>query len=45
MIIEGKSSTKDVVKYLNQLSKKIKIFHIKDTNMCFFKIINKRKNI
>ena len=35
--IEGKSSTKDVVKYLNQLSKKIKIFHIKDTNMCFFK--------
>ena len=35
--IQGKTSTKDVYKYLNYLSKEIKICHIKDTNMCFFK--------
>ena len=33
----NKSSTKDVFKYLNNLSKKINIYHIKDTNMCFYK--------
>ena len=33
----NKSSTKDVFKYLNSLSKKISIYHIKDTNMCFYK--------
>ena len=33
----NKSSTKDVFKYLNSLSKKINIYHIKDTNMCFYK--------
>tara|TARA_Y100000590_G_scaffold68711_1_gene74899 strand:+ start:4679 stop:5464 length:786 start_codon:yes stop_codon:yes gene_type:complete len=32
-----KSSTKDVFKYLNKLNKEIKINHIKDTNMCFYK--------
>jgi len=35
--ISDKSSTKDVFRYLNILSEKIKIFHIKDTNMCFYK--------
>ena len=35
--IPGKTSTKDVCKYLNYLSKNINIFHIKDTNMCFYK--------
>ena len=35
--LPGKTSTKDVYKYLNFLSKKINIFHIKDTNMCFYK--------
>ena len=35
--ISDKSSTKDVFNYLNILSEKIKIFHIKDTNMCFYK--------
>tara|TARA_B100000579_G_C22768704_1_gene822865 strand:+ start:118 stop:903 length:786 start_codon:yes stop_codon:yes gene_type:complete len=33
----NKSSTKDVFKFLNNLSKKINIYHIKDTNMCFYK--------
>ena len=35
--IADKSSTTDVFKYLNNLSKTINIYHIKDTNMCFYK--------
>ncbi len=34
---QGKTSTRDVYRYLNNLSKEIKICHIKDTNMCFYK--------
>ena len=36
-LITKKFSTKDVFKYLNSLSKKISIYHFKDTNMCFYK--------
>ena len=36
-----KKSTSDVVKYLNELSKKFPIFHINRTHMCFFKNLNK----
>jgi predicted O-methyltransferase YrrM len=35
--VVGKESCKDVCKYINELEKKKKIFHIKDTSMCFFK--------
>ena len=33
----GKESAKDVVKYLNAISKEKKIYHIKNTSLCFFK--------
>ena len=35
--VVGKDSCKDVCKYINELEKEKKIFHIKDTSMCFFK--------
>ena len=35
--VVGKESCKDVCKYINELEKEKKIFHIKDTSMCFFK--------
>jgi predicted O-methyltransferase YrrM len=35
--VVGKESCKDVCKYINELEKGKKIFHIKDTSMCFFK--------
>ena len=34
--VPGKSSDKDVVKYLNKISKNKKIFHIEDTSLCYF---------
>ena len=33
----GKESCKDVCKFINELEKNKKIFHIKDTSMCYFK--------
>ena len=33
----GKESCKDVCKYINELEKEKKIFHIKNTSMCYFK--------
>jgi predicted O-methyltransferase YrrM len=35
--VVGKESCKDVCRYINELEKEKKIFHIKDTSMCFFK--------
>ncbi len=35
--IPGKESAKDVVKYLNTISKEKKIYNIKNTSLCFFK--------
>ena len=35
--IPGKESAKDVVKYLHEISKEKKIYHIKNTTLCFFK--------
>ena len=32
----GKSSSKDVVRYLNSISKQKKIFKIKNTSLCFY---------
>ena len=37
--VPGKRSAKDVVKYINQISKQKKIYKIKDTSLCIF--INK----
>ena len=37
--VPGKKSAKDVVKYINEISKKKKIYKIKNTSLCFF--INK----
>jgi len=34
--VPGKKSSKDIVKYLNKISKERKIYHIKNTSMCFF---------
>jgi predicted O-methyltransferase YrrM len=34
--VPGKSSAKDVVKYINEISKKKKIYKIKNTSLCFF---------
>ena len=34
--VPGKKSSNDIVKYLNQISKEKKIYHIKNTSMCFF---------
>lgn len=35
--ILGKESSKDVVRYLNQISKKKKIYSIENTSLCYFK--------
>ena len=35
--VPGKESAKDVVKYLHEISKEKKIFHVKNTTLCFFK--------
>ena len=37
--VPGKKSSKDIVKYLNKISKERKIYHIKNTSMCFFQNI------
>ena len=34
--VPGKTSVKDVVKYLNKISKDKKIFHIENTSLCYF---------
>ena len=34
--VPGKTSDKDVVKYLNNISKDKKIFHIENTSLCYF---------
>ena len=34
--VPGKSSAKDVVKYINEISKQKKIYKIKNTSLCFF---------
>ena len=34
--VPGKTSDKDVVKYLNKISKDKKIFHIENTSLCYF---------
>ncbi len=34
--VPGKKSSKDVVDYLNEISNKKKIFHIKDTSLCYY---------
>ena len=34
--VPGKTSDKDVVKYLNKISKNKKIFHIENTSLCYF---------
>ena len=34
--VPGKTSAKDVVKYLNKISKDKKIFHIENTSLCYF---------
>ena len=35
--VPGKESAKNVVKYLNEISNKKKLFHIKNTSLCFYK--------
>jgi predicted O-methyltransferase YrrM len=35
--VVGKKSCKDVCKYISELEKEKKIFHIKNTSMCYFK--------
>ena len=35
--VPGKTSSKDIVKYLNEISKNKKIYKIKNTSFCFFK--------
>ena len=35
--VPGKTSSKDVVKFINEISKKNIIFTIKDTSLCYFK--------
>ena len=35
--VPGKESAKDVVKYLHEISKEKKIYHIKSTTLCLFK--------
>jgi hypothetical protein len=37
--VSGKTSSKDVVKFINEIAKKKKIFRIKNTSLCFFKNI------
>jgi len=35
--VVGKESCKDICKFINELEKEKKIFHIKNTSMCYFK--------
>ena len=35
--VPGKRSAKDVVKYIHELSKDKKIYHLRNTSLCFFK--------
>ena len=35
--VPGKNSSADVVKYINEISKNKKIYHIKNTSICYFK--------
>ncbi len=35
--VPGKESAKDVVKYINEISKNKRIFHLKNTSLCFYK--------
>jgi len=35
--VPGKQSAKDVVKYIHELSKNKKIYHLRNTSLCFFK--------
>ena len=35
--VPGKESAKDVVKYLHTISKGKKIYHIKNTSLCYYK--------
>jgi|TARA_Y100000294_G_C8283928_1_gene227953 hypothetical protein len=35
--IPGKESAKDVVKYIHEILKNKKIFHLKNTSLCFYK--------
>ena len=37
--VPGKKSSKDIVKYLNEISKDKKIYQIKNTSMCFYQKI------
>ena len=37
--VPGKKSSKDIVKYLNKISKDKKIYQIKNTSMCFYQKI------
>ena len=34
--VPGKKSSKDIVKYLGEISKNKQIFHIKNTSFCYF---------
>jgi predicted O-methyltransferase YrrM len=38
--VPGKRSSKDVVKYINEISKNLTIKHIKNTSICFYKNSN-----
>ena len=35
--VPGKTSAKDVVKLINEISREKKIYNIKDTSLCYFK--------
>ena len=35
--VPGKESAKDVVKYIHEIAKDKKIYHIKNTTLCFYK--------
>ena len=35
--VPGKKSAKDVVKYIHELSSNKKIFHLRNTSLCYFK--------
>ena len=38
--VPGKRSSNDVVKYINEISKNLKIKHIKNTSICVYKNSN-----
>ena len=35
--VPGKESAKDVVKYIHEIANDKKIYHIKNTTLCFYK--------